>query len=102
MSFTNKENLHDWFMYLYEQRADDNGFVKCFECGRNMHMSFYIGNTMCYSHLLEKSRYPQYAGDPNNVVITHPECHHLYSMKPKEAINQYTRMKELKLKYNIS
>jgi hypothetical protein len=57
---------------------------------------------MCYSHLLEKSRYPQYAGDPNNVVITHPECHHLYSMKPKEAINQYTRMKELKLKYNIS
>ena len=93
--------MHEWFMYLFQQRADGHGFVKCFECGRNMHMSTYIGNTVCYSHLLEKAKYPQYAGDPENVVIVHPDCHNLYTMKPKEAKNQYKAMQELKLKYKL-
>jgi hypothetical protein len=57
---------------------------------------------MCYSHLLEKAKYPQYAGDPDNLVIVHPSCHHLYSMKPKEAINQYNARELLKEKYGIS
>jgi 5-methylcytosine-specific restriction endonuclease McrA len=101
MNSINKEDLHKWFMYLYEQRADSHGFVKCFECGRNMHMSTYIGNTMCYSHLVEKSRYPQFAGDPDNVKIVHPQCHHLYSMEPKKAVHQYEAYINYKKEHNL-
>lgn len=84
--------MHIWFFYLFEQRMDENGYVKCFECGKPMHESAYKHTLTCYSHILEKSKhggYPQFAGKEWNVMIVHPDCHHLYSMRPTKATNQY-------------
>ncbi len=92
---------HEWFKYLFEQRMNGGGWLNCFECHEPMHEEIYKENTICYSHLLEKSQYPQLAGNPDNVVIVHPDCHHLYSMKPKEATNQYNEYLRLKKLYNL-
>ena len=93
--------MHQWFLYLFDMRKDENGYVKCFECGKPMHEDTYKEQTTCYSHILEKSKYPEYAGDPDNVVIVHPDCHHLYTMRPKKAINQYNLKLKLKEQYGI-
>lgn len=91
--------LHQWFIYLWEQQMDENGYVNCFECGKPMHEDTYKTLTTCYSHILEKSKYPEHKGNPENVVIVHPDCHNLYSMKPKKAVNQYNLYLQLKKKY---
>lgn len=103
MKTSSINEMHEWFKHLFETRADEEGFVKCFECGKRMHISAYKDNTSCYSHLLEKSnpKYRQYKGDPKNVVIVHPDCHALFTLKPTKAVNQYNQMLKLKKEYNI-
>lgn len=93
--------MHEWFKHLWDVEAATNGVVKCYECGGNIPRS-HRELTTCYSHILEKAKYPQYAGNPENVVIVHPACHNLYTMKPKEAKNQYNRYLQLKQKYGLS
>jgi 5-methylcytosine-specific restriction endonuclease McrA len=93
--------MHQWFMYLFEQRMDATGYCYCFECGRPMHESQYKDNSCIYSHLIEKSKYPAYAGDASNLKICCPDCHTLFSMKPKEAVNQYKAAQEFKQKHNL-
>ena len=92
--------MHLWFIYLFEQQMDKNGYVKCFECGKKMHQDTYKHLTTCYSHILQKKTYPSEAGNVENVKIVHPNCHSLFSLKPKEAINQYNLYLKLKEKYN--
>lgn len=93
--------MHQWFIHLFDERKDSDGNVPCFECGKKMHEDTYKEVSVCYSHLLEKKKYKNFAGDPDNVVIVHPSCHNKYTMTPKKAINQYNKMKQLKTKYNL-
>lgn len=89
--------MHQWFMYIFENRMNQDGFVYCFECGKPMHESTYKGLTTCYSHILAKTgKYKEHAGNPDNVKIVHPDCHNLYTMHPKQAINQYNEFLKLK------
>jgi len=95
MSYTNNV-MHQWFAHLFEYRMNSNGFVRCFECGKPMHESVYKDMSMCYSHILSKKKFPQFAGEEWNVKIVHPDCHTLYSMRPKKATNQYNEYLKLK------
>lgn len=94
--------MHEWFKHLFEQRIEKFGCVPCFECGKPMHEDTYKDLTTCYSHILGKKQYSKYAGYSENVVIVHPDCHNLYTMKPKEAKNQYALYLKLKEKYGIA
>lgn len=91
--------MHLWFMYLFESRMDANGYINCFECGRPLHESKYKENSCVYSHILEKSRFPKEEGNRFNIEICCPDCHTLYTMKPKSAINQYTKRLKLLKEY---
>lgn len=86
--------MHLWFLYLFDERKDEDGYVQCFECGKGIHES-QKENTCLYSHILEKSRFPEYAGKEWNIKIVHQECHDLYTMKPKKAKKQYQLRLEL-------
>lgn len=93
--------MHLWFFYLFESRMDEHGYVRCFECGKKMHEDTYKYLLTCYSHILEKSRFPKWKGEEFNVQIVHPDCHHLYTMNPKKATNQWNlRLKLLKQYYD--
>jgi DNA-directed RNA polymerase subunit RPC12/RpoP len=91
--------MHEWFAYLFEQRMDRQHNIYCFECGDRMPESLYKELSTCYSHLLGKKQYPKYAGNAANVVIVCPDCHHLYTMKPKQAVKQYAKYKQLLKEY---
>lgn len=93
--------MHQWFVYLFEQRMDSQGFVRCFECNKRMHQDGYKKNTCCYSHILSKKTYPQYKGEEWNIAITCPSCHSLYSNRPSDAINQYKKYIQLKKELNL-
>lgn len=81
--------MHQWFIHLFEQRMDSEGFVRCFECNKRMHEDTWKMLSTCYSHILSKKIYPEYKGEHWNVKIVHPDCHHIYTMKPSDAKNQY-------------
>lgn len=85
--------MHLWFVYLFEQRMDKNGFVNCFECDKPIHES-QKENTCLYSHLLSKKVYPQHAGNPDNVQICCADCHNLYERLPRRT-KQYQAKLEL-------
>ena len=64
----------------------------------------YLGNeplSIYFHHILEKAKYPQYAFDPENIVlITWEEHTNLHSdMYCYEEVNQ--RRNQLKIKYNL-
>lgn len=104
MNFPNTtENImHLWFMHLFDNRKNNRNVVFCFECNKPLHEQHYKDNSTCYSHLLEKKKYPHLEGLEENVKIVCPDCHNLYTMKPQEAKKQYKEMLNLKSKYNIS
>lgn len=95
--------MHQWFMYLFEQRMDTNGVVHCFECGKPLYEQNNKDISACYSHILDKGikKYRKYAGEAENVEITCLDCHTLYTLKPTEAIKQYAKSIFLKEKYNL-
>lgn len=90
-----KNPMHLWFMYLFEQRMDKNHFVRCYECNKKMSEASWKENSACYSHILSKKTFPQYKGNPDNVMIVHNFCHNLYTMNPKAAVNQFNLYLEL-------
>lgn len=96
-----KNDLHKWFTYLFDERKDKNGFVKCFECGKPMHEDTYKNMSICYSHILSKKKYPDLKGDPANLVIVHPNCHNLYTVSPLKASKQHNLYKILIENYNL-
>lgn len=93
MNYTNP--MHQWFKYLFSVKCNEQGYINCFECGKPLRIDIYGDNTCCYSHILSKAKYPEYAGEQWNVEIVCPDCHNLYEMKPKQAVNQYKRKQEL-------
>lgn len=96
-----RKQMHEWFVHLFETRAQGRGFVNCFECNKKLDEKYYKENTCCYSHVLGKKKYPELAGNPKNVVIVCPDCHNLYELKQQEAVNQYGRKQELINTYNL-
>ena len=95
--------MHLWFEYLWEERCNEKGQVKCFECNRIMNRNTYKNNIICYSHILPKgiNKYKFLAGEESNLAIVHPECHHLYELNPKKASNQYKKRLELLKKHDL-
>lgn len=91
-----KNPMHLWFIYLFDQRKDERGCVKCFECGGLMHEDHYKEMSSCYSHILSKKLFPQFKGEEWNVKICHPECHSVYSIRPTKAVKQYEEYLKLK------
>lgn len=87
--------MHQWFVYLFDQRKDKDGFVKCFECGKKMHEDTYKHLTTCYSHILSKKTFPKFKGEGWNIEIVHPDCHNLYSMGGIKAVNQIKKYNQL-------
>ena len=86
---------HRWFAYLFDERKDDENYVRCFECGKKMSESTWKELSTCYSHILSKKTFPEYKGCAWNVKIVHPDCHNLYTISPSKAINQYKEYLEL-------
>lgn len=95
-----KNPMHLWFIYLFEQRMDEDKNVICFECGKKMSETSWKKLTTCYSHILSKKIFKQYKGSEFNVKICHPDCHNLYTLNPQKAINQYNEyLRLLELHY---
>jgi 5-methylcytosine-specific restriction endonuclease McrA len=75
MSKKETEKLHALFRQLWDQREDAEGCCYCYETGTRMEGWRFRGNTMCYDHVLPKSKYPQYKFEPWNIIILLPEVH---------------------------
>lgn len=52
-------------------------------------------NSCVYSHLLNKKQFKEYAFKDWNLKIVCPECHSLYTLYPKKAVNQFAKYEEL-------
>lgn len=85
--------MHEWFRELWDEREDEEGYIRCFESGRPLHGRIYRSNTCCYDHVLEKSVYPQYAMNKKNIVIIHPDIH---TVRHKDLDN-CPRIKKLRM-----
>ncbi len=71
------KKLHKFFLDLWDERADKNGCIRCFETDIYMSPTIYRENSCCYHHILEKSNpnYKQYALEKWNIVIILPDVH---------------------------
>lgn len=71
--------LHEWFIQIWKEREgfDKNGrgYVTCFETGMKLYSDTYMNNSCCYHHLILKSKRPDLAFEPENLVIVTPEAH---------------------------
>lgn len=89
----------DLFIEIWEEneKIDSSGepFVICFESGGRLYNRFYKENSCCYSHILEKSKYPQYDLVKKNIKIVHPDWHSVYESNREDAPNQNKLRKEL-------
>jgi hypothetical protein len=92
---TTNNAMHQWFIYLFDQRKDEQGYVKCFECGKKMHEDTWKHLSTCYSHILSKKTFPKYKGEEFNIVIVHSDCHQLYTISPSKAAHQFAKYEEL-------
>lgn len=84
------EELHQLFLDIWDEREDEEGYVYCFETGKHLYGPLYRGNTCCYDHVLEKSKYPQYAMNRKNIVILHPDVH----AQKTQSIDRTPRVKK--------
>ncbi len=82
------------YFSLWDERADDDGWVRCFESGKWLPENLKF-NLNCYSHILSKSKYPQYKKEKWNIKIVSPEAHNTYECSPEKAPHQ----NELRIKY---
>lgn len=67
--------LHQFFLDLWDERADRQGNVYCAETGIYMSYTLFKENMACYHHLLHKSKYPELAFEKDNIAIIFPEVH---------------------------
>ena len=91
-----KENpLHNFFLRIWDDREDDRGIVYCFETGIEMRRKMYRTNTACYSHILPKEMYPEYAYKEWNLKIVLPDSHMQYSIYPEKTPKQFAEYQKL-------
>lgn len=88
----------EFFLSLWDEREIFDGnsfFCRCGECNKKLSRQFYRGNSCCYSHLLPKSKYPEYRFLPENILIVCPGCHSQFETFSEKAPNQYDLQKKL-------
>ena len=66
--------MYKVFLRLWDNQVDELGHVYCYETNKVMD-GRYRENTCVYHHILEKSKYPEYALEEWNIVIVHPDTH---------------------------
>lgn len=87
---TQKQN--EFFLQIWDERADVYGNCTCFETGRLMKKEYFRELSSVYHHCLYKSKYPEYRFLKDNIVIILPEIHsqtHL-NIKKTPKIELYT------------
>lgn len=97
------EKRHKLFLKLWDERQEEQDgfkFVTCFESGKRLSRTLFRKNSACYSHILAKSKYPQYDLVEANIVIVHPDEHGKYESSREKAPKQNAlRVKLLELHY---
>lgn len=70
--------MWEWFLQIWDEREDEQGYCYCFESGKKMHRSYYRMLSSVYDHVLEKNdnQYPEYKFVKKNIVIILPEVHY--------------------------
>lgn len=94
------KKLQQFYLDLWNKRADKNGNVKCFETEITMSHTIYKSNLCCYSHQLPKSTNKDMAFLEENVLIVLPDIHALWESDPKKCERMYTYTEKLKKKYD--
>lgn len=94
--------LHQFFLDLWDERADKNGCIRCFETDIYMSPTIYRENSCCYSHQLPKSQYPQYALDKDNTLIVLPDVHANWEANQESCPKMLAYTKKLKKKHGIN
>ena len=69
-------DMRYWFLEIWDERQDENGYCYCFETGKPMSRNFYRELSTVYDHVLEKSNYEEYKFLKKNIVIILPKVHH--------------------------
>ena len=69
-------NMMDFFMDVWDERCDKNGWCYCFETGARLGPN-YRNNPSVYHHILPKSdpRFKNYVFFRENICILTPEVH---------------------------
>lgn len=95
------KKLHQWFLDLWDKRADKNGNVRCFETDITMSHTIYKENICCYSHQIPKSKRPDLAFKEDNLLIVLPDVHASWEANQENCPKMYEYTKKLKKKYEI-
>jgi len=95
------KKLHQWFLNLWDKRADKNGNIKCFETDITMSHTIYKENSCCYSHQIPKSSRPDLAFEEDNLLIVLPDIHAQWEANPQNCPKMYEYTQKLKKKYEI-
>jgi len=95
------KQLFDFYLSLWDERADKNGNVTCFETDILMSGTIYRNNICCYSHQIPKSTHPEMAFNKKNVLIVLPDVHANWEANPKSCEKMYEYTQILKDKYKI-
>jgi hypothetical protein len=91
------QRMHAWFLEIWDEREDEDGYVRCFETDVLMHRSRYRENPACYSHCLPKSRYKEIAFDPRNILIVLPSVHAKYEWDHDRTPRMKAYLEQLKI-----
>mgnify|MGYP003330821631 FL=1 len=94
------EKLIQFYLDLWDERADKNGNVHCFESDTLLSHTIYKNNICCYSHQISKKLRPDLAVNKENVLIIHPDIHTKWEADPKSCKRMYRYTEKLKEKYN--
>lgn len=95
--------MQQWFLKLWDEReewVENENYVICFETGKKLLRKYYRENSCCYSHILPKSKFPQYRMCNWNLVIVHPDAHSQFETYPEKAQKQY-ELKKVLLKQHL-
>lgn len=94
-----RDKLHKWLFQLWSKRDGGKGYITCFETGQKLKSEKFQFNLSCYSHLLPKNTFPQYAQLEENIVIVHPDAHYNFTVAPEKAPKQLNAKRLLMKKH---
>lgn len=93
------QELHQFYLDLWDKRADKNGNVRCFETEILLSHTLYKHNLCCYSHQIPKSKRPDLAFEEENVLIVLPDIHAAWEANPEKCPKMKEYTEKLKEKY---
>lgn len=95
------EKLIQFYLDLWNKRADKNGNVICFESDTLLSHTVFKNNICCYSHQISKKVRPDLAFNEDNILIVHPDIHSAWEADPLSCEKMYKYTEKLKEKYNV-